>query len=107
MRRYRSKEEQLRLGERAAYLRDMERLKWRVIAEKLAVNNITQTMGYYKKYKISLLTSKAEMSVKQIEEFSRKHGIEGGWIWLFENGFKRRVPMEVQDKIEIAKLESW
>ena len=104
---YRHKEEQLRLGERAAYLRDMERLKWRVIAERLGVNDITQTMAYYKKYKISLLTAKADMSLGQIEEFSRRHRIERGWVWLYENGFRQRVPVDVQEKIEDAKLESW
>jgi len=106
MARHKSKEEQLRLGERAADLRDMERLKWRVIAERLGVNDITKTIFYYKKYQAVLKGVKKKMSLVKIEEFSRRHGIERGWIWLYENGFKRRVPMDIQEKIENAKLRS-
>lgn len=46
------------------------------------------------------------MSPEQIEEFSSRHGIERGWIWLYENGFKRRVPVKIQEKIENLKCEN-
>lgn len=104
---YRSKDEQLRLGERAADLRDVERLKWRVIAEKLGVNDATQTMSYYKKYKAMLKAAEKRMKPAQIEEFSIKHGIERGWVWLYENEFKHRVPQEVRGEIETAKMRDW
>lgn len=104
---YRSKEEQLRLGERAADLRDMQRLKWRVITERLGVNNITQTIGYYKKYKVAENAAKERMNLEQIEQFSIKYGIDHGWVWLYENGFKRRVPQEIRGEIEAAKLKNW
>ena len=107
MAHYKSKEEQLRLGERAADLRDVERLKWRVIAERLGVNNITQTIGYYKKYRAMLKAAEKRMKPAQIEEFSIKHGIERGWVWLYENGFQRRVPQEVRGEIEAAKMRSY
>lgn len=104
MARHKSKEEQLRLGERAADLRDMERLKWRVIAEMLGVNNISKTIFYYKKYQAVLKTAKERMRPAQIEEFSSRYGIERGWVWLYENGFGHRVPEQVKEKIEDAKL---
>ena len=104
---HKSKEEQLRLGERAADLRDLNRLKWRVIAEMLGVNNITKTIFYYKKYKAILKAAKERLNLEQIEEFSTRHGIEVGWIWLYENGFKRRVPQEVREEIETSKMRDW
>jgi len=104
---YRSKEEQLRLGEQAVDLRDLNRLKWRVIAEMLGVNNITKTIFYYKKYKAMLKSAKDKMNLEQIEKFASRHGIERGWIWLFENGFKRRVPQEVRGEIETAKMRNY
>lgn len=99
---YRSKEEQLNLGERAVDLRDIDGLKWRVISEMLKVHDIATTVVYYKKYKASLV--KAGMSFEQIEEFSTRHKIEPGWVWLYENGFKRRVPQEIKGEIETAKM---
>lgn len=106
MARYRSKEEQLRLGEKAADLRDMDELKWRVIAETLGVNDISKTIFYYKKHKALLKAAKERMNLEQVEQFSIKHGIERGWIWLYENGFKRRVPADIQEKIETAKMRN-
>ena len=103
---YKSKEEQLRLGERAVDLRDEEGLKWRVVAERLGMNDITRTIGYYKKYKAMLKAAKERMNLEQIEEFSAKYGIEVGWIWLFENGFERRVPQQVRGEIEAAKMRN-
>ena len=47
------------------------------------------------------------MRPAQIEEFSTRYGIERGWVWLYENGFKRRVPAETQEKIETAKMKDW
>jgi len=56
-------------------------------------------MGHWK-------SKEKRMRLAQIEKFSSKHGIERGWVWLYENGFKRRIPVEVQEKIEEAKLRS-
>jgi len=104
---HKSKEEQLRLGERVVDLRDIEKLKWRVIAERLGVNDITKTIYYYRKYKAVLKAAKERMNLEQVEQFSIKHGIDHGWVWLYENGFKRRVPLDVQEKIENAKMRSY
>lgn len=108
MARYKSKEEQLRLGERVADLRDMEKLKWRVIAEKLG-SDISTIIVYYKKYKVKVAENaiKERMNLEQVEQFSIKHGIDHGWVWLYENGFKRRVPQEIRGEIEAAKLRDW
>lgn len=103
---YKSKEEQLRLGERAVDLRDVGKLKWRVIAERLG-NDINRTIIYYKKYKAAENAAKERMNLEQIEQFSIKYGIERGWIWLFENGFERRVPQQVRGEIEEAKMRNW
>jgi len=104
MGRWRSLEERLELGERAVYLRDVEKLKWRDIAERLRLFSGTHAVIYYKKYKALLLTVKSEMSLKQIEEFSRQYNIERGWCWFYFNGFKHRVPLDIQEKIADAKL---
>jgi len=93
------------LGERAVDLRDVGKLKWRVIAERLG-NDINRTIVYYKKYKALLKAAKEKMDLKQIEEFFSRHAIERGWIWLYENGFKRRVPQEVRGEIETAKMRN-
>jgi len=106
MRHYRSKEEQLRLGERAVYLRDVEQLLWRQIAERLDGCDIPRAIAYYKKYKAALKAAKERMRPEQIEKFSSRYGIERGWIWLYENGFKRRVPQEVREEIEVAKMRN-
>lgn len=107
MSRHRSKEEQLRLGERAVDLRDREGLKWRVIAEMLGIIDISKTIFYYKKYKAAENAAKERMNLEQIEQFSIKHGIERGWVWLYENGFNHRVPQEVKGEIEAAKMRSY
>ncbi|GAH49994.1 unnamed protein product, partial [marine sediment metagenome] len=73
MPRHKPKEEQLRLGERAVDLRDVEKLKWRVIAETLGVNNISKMIFYYKKYQAVLKGAKEKMSLVKIEEFSSRH----------------------------------
>jgi len=104
---HKSKEEQLRLGERAVDLRDEEGLRWREIAERLGVNDISKTIFYCKKYKAMLKAAEKRMKPAQIEEFSAKHGIERGWVWLYENGFKRRVPQEIRGEIEEARLRNW
>jgi len=51
--RWRSKEERLKLGKRAVFLRDEEKLQWKDIAERLGLLNETQAIGYYRKYKES------------------------------------------------------
>lgn len=104
MGRWKSEEERLKLGERAVYLRDEEKLLWKDIAERLGIPDVSQTTKYYRKYKDSLLTAKSEMSFEKIMEFSREHRIEPGWVWLYERGFKHRVPLDVQSQIENAKL---
>ena len=35
-----------------------------------------------------------------IEMVAKEHGIEPTWLWLYLNGFKRRVPRDMRDKIE-------
>jgi len=104
MGRWKSKEERLKLGERAAYLRDVDKLKWNVIAERLGLHSGMNAVYHYKKYKAALLAVKGGMTFKQIEEFSSKYGIEPGWVWLYENGFKHRIPLDIQGKIEDGKL---
>ena len=108
MAQYRSKEEQLRLGEIAVDLRDVGKLKWRVIAEKLG-SDISTIIVYYKKYKVKIAENaiKERMNLEQVEQFSIKHGIDRGWVWLYENGFKRRVPQEIKEEIEATKLRDW
>ncbi len=43
------------------------------------------------------------MNFKQVLEFSAKYNIDKGWVWLYENGFKKRVPLDVQERIEDGK----
>ena len=31
---------------------------------------------------------------------AQEHGIEPGWLWLYLNGFKRRVPSVIREKIQ-------
>jgi len=50
---WRSEEERMRLGKRAAYLRDECSLEWKDIAESLGLLNETQAIIYYRKYKES------------------------------------------------------
>lgn len=38
--------------------------------------------------------------VSYITEKAREIGVEPGWLWLYRNGFKRRVPKAVKEKIE-------
>ena len=102
---WKSKEERLRLGKTAVCLRDEEGLKWRQVTESLGMNNHSVAMGYYETYKEALRTAKKRMDLEQIEEFARRFGIERGYVWLFERGFKRRVPEEAREKIEDAKLK--
>lgn len=105
MGRWKSKEERLRLGKTAACLRDAEGLKWRKITEMLGMNNHTMAIAYYKTYKEALLIGKVRMDMEQIEEFARRTGVEAGWLWLYENGFGYRIPEQVKERIEDAKLK--
>lgn len=36
----------------------------------------------------------------RLQARAKKIGIESGWLFLYDNGFVERVPMEVQSKIE-------
>jgi transcriptional regulator with XRE-family HTH domain len=103
MGRHKSREERLRLGGRAAELRK-EGLEWKQIAERLGVCHGVHVKRYYEAYKASLLVEKSGMSLGQIEKFASEHDIERGYLWLYENGFKHRVPQEVRAEIENAKL---
>lgn len=104
MGRWKSLDERLELGERAVYLHDEQKLRWGVIASRLGLTSDMQAIIYYRAYKVSLLVAKPGMTFRQIETFARQHKIEPGYLWLYENGFRKRVPMEVQEKIEDAKL---
>jgi len=102
---WKSKKERLRLGEIAVYLRDIEGLKWRQINKRLRLGNHSMAIVYYETYKEVLILAKKRMNLEQIEKFAKRSGIERGWVWLFENGFERRVPEEVKKRIEDEKLE--
>jgi len=52
-----------------------------------------------------LIIAKNRMNLEQIEKFAKRLGIERGYVWLFENGFERRVPEEVRKRIEDEKLK--
>lgn len=104
MGRWKPLDERIRLGERAVYLRDKQKLMWKDIAERLGLYSGSNAVYHYKKHKALLLTVKSEMSLKQIEEFSRQYNIERGWCWLYFNGFKHRVSSDIQEKIADAKL---
>lgn len=103
MGRWRPEEERLNLGARAVYLRDEEELLWRDVAERLGLRNETQAILYYRAFKKAVGEEK-EMSVERIERIASKYGIEPGWILLYERGFRRRVPKELHQKIEDAKI---
>ena len=102
---WKSKEERLRLGKTVACLRDAEGLKWRQVTEKLRLKNHSMAIGYYETYKEALMIAKNRMDLEQIEKFAKRLGIERGWVWLFENGFERRVPEEIKKRIEDEKLK--
>jgi len=102
---WKSKKERLRLGEIAVCLRDMNGLKWRQITERLRLGSHSMAMAYYKTYKEVLIIAKNRMNLEQIEKFAKRLGIERGYVWLFENGFERRVPEEVRKRIEDEKLK--
>jgi len=102
---WKSKAERLRLGKTAACLRDEEGLKWRQVTERLRLSNHSMAIGYYETYKEALMIAKNRMSLEQIEEFAKRFGIERGYVWLYENGFRHRAPEKVREKIEDAKLK--
>jgi len=104
MGRWRSEEERLNLGARALYLREEEKLEWKMIAERLGLNNETQAIIYYKKYKEAKEEGLGKLKFGKMESFASRYGIERGYVWLYENGFKQRVPPEIQLKIEDGKL---
>ena len=102
---WKSKAERLRLGKTVACLRDTEGLKWRQVTERLRLKNHSMAIGYYEIYKEALMIAKKRMDLEEIEKFAKRFGIERGWVWLFENGFERRVPEEIKKKIEDEKLK--
>ena len=46
-----------------------------------------------------------DAKILELQERAESIGIEAGWLWLYENGFGHRVPEEVKEKIEDAKLK--
>jgi len=42
----------------------------------------------------------AHIPLELIAEAARANGLEPAWLWLYLNGFKRRVPSDVRAKIE-------
>lgn len=48
------------------------------------------------------LTSKKRILCAKVARYkmtARQIGVEYGWLWLYRNGFRRRVPEEAQRKI--------
>ena len=41
-----------------------------------------------------------EARVNYIKRKAREISIDPGWLWLYRNGFRRRVPQDIQEKIE-------
>lgn len=56
---------------------------------------------------VRLATKKKMLEARVMEVWVRakKMGVEPGYLWLYENGFKHRVPEGVQIKIENVKEE--
>ena len=118
MGRHKSKAERGELGARAVYLRDVQKLKWKIITERLGISSLTLTRIYYEKAKVlrgveeeAALAEKAdalavpsELSFEQVEALAERIKVSVGWVWLYENGFKHRVPEEIREKIEDGKL---
>jgi len=114
MRQWKSKKERLGLGARAVNLRDVKKLKWAVIAERLGVSSPELLRVYYNKYKASLLAVPLRLSLEKVEAFAEKSGFRRNtsscrtftaWVWLYENGYRHRVPAAIQEKIEETKVE--
>ena len=42
----------------------------------------------------------AHIPLSEIVASAKAHGIEPGWLWLYLNGFKRRVPSTMREKIQ-------
>lgn len=129
-------EETLLLGQAAMYLRDVSKLKWRVIAGRLGVPSVTMARFYYEKAvrihaKKALLAAAAitkkelmiledreramlapaELSFEEVKALAKRIKTKKhlptdmiGWVWLYHNGFGYRVPKEIREKIEEAKL---
>lgn len=104
MGRWLPKEQRLELGEKVVLLRDVENLEWKDIAERLGLYSGSNAVYHYKKGKEAEKIAEGKLKFKEIEPFASKYGIERGYVWLYENGFKQRVPIEVQSKIEDGKL---
>lgn len=41
-----------------------------------------------------------EARINYIVRKAKEIGIEPGWLWLYRNDFKRRVPAHVKEKVE-------
>jgi len=104
MGRWKPKEERLELGAKVAYLRDVKKLRWRVIAKRLGVRSVPLARVYYKNYKEPQTEEPPGLSIEKIQTLAASIGVEPGWVWLYENGFKHRVPPRVRERIEDGKL---
>jgi len=104
MGRWLPKEQRLELGMKIVHLRDVEKLQWQDIAERLGLYSGTNAVYHYKKRKKAEEMGGEKLKFKEIEPFASKYGIERGYVWLYENGFRHRVPLEAQLKIADGKL---
>jgi len=104
MGRWLPKEQRLELGEKVVHLRDVDKLQWQEIAERLGLYSGTNAVYHYKKRKKAEEMGGEKLKFKEIEPFASKYGIEAGYVWLYENGFRKRVPTETQLKIADGKL---
>lgn len=104
MGRWLPKEDRIRMAERCVELRDKEGLEWKDVAERLGLYSGTNAVYYYNKGKKAEKIVEETLKFEEIEPFARKYGIERGYVWLYENGFRKRVPANVRLQIEDAKM---
>ena len=127
--KYKTSEEIRALGQAAEILRDVQGLKWEVIAERIGVSNVPAARFYYEKAKAhrrwkaieavkaaaleesatriereKAMLSPAKLSFEKVVALAKKTKISVGWIWLYFNGFKYRVPKDLHRKIENGRL---
>ena len=93
MGRWISKKQMAKRRQRVAQLRT-QGLSHSEIAERMGMTTGTSERDY-KQYNEQILEAKIKNYLFRAKEM----GIEGGWLWLDENGFAYRVPAEVRDKI--------
>ena len=47
-----------------------------------------------------------ESKIRWYFVLAARMGVEGGWLWLYHNGFAHRVPIEARDKIALYEEEN-